>query len=135
MGRRALHASVEFIDIVCVSHHVGSHVDYTPEIFINSWGVNPTDTITANVSNITRHDYDPICSFHGFVLQSNHEHLRLKRIELKRICFEELLARICQDVRDDVTANVCATVNNYLGDALSNDSDSNDGWINIYGYY
>ena len=55
-------------------------------------------------------------------MQSNQERLRLKRIDLKCICFEELLARICKDVRDDVAANVCSTVNNVLGDALSNDS-------------
>ena len=132
LGRRALNASVEFLDVVRVTEHVGSRVDYTPNIFVHSWGVNPTDTITANVYTITWHAYDPICYFHGFVLQSNYERLRLKRIELKRIRFEDLLARIHQDVRDDVAANVCSPVNNALGDALSNDSDSDDGWLDIY---
>ena len=59
-------------------------------------------------------------------MRSNHERLRLKRIELKRICVEEYLARIGQDVSDEVAANVRAPVNNALGDALSNDSDSDD---------
>ena len=53
-----------------------------------------------NVSTITRRAYDPIVSFHGFVLRSNHERLILKRIELKRIRVEEYLARICQKISD-----------------------------------
>ena len=88
--------------------------------------------IHANVSTITRRAYDPICYFHGFVLQSNHKRLRLKRIELKHIRFKELLARIRQDVRDDVAANARVPVDNALGDTLSNDSDSDDGWLDIY---
>ena len=56
----------------------------------------------------------------------------MKQIELKRIRFEDLLARIRQDVRDNVFANVCSPVNNALGDALSNDSESDDGWLNRY---
>ena len=124
LGRRALNASVEFLDVVRVTQHVGSRFNYTPNIFVHSWGVNPTDTVPANVSTITRRAYDPICSFHGLVLRSNHKHLRLKLIELKRIRFEELLARIFQDVHDDVSAS---PVNHALGDALSNDSNSDDG--------
>ena len=85
-----------------------------------------------NVSTITRRAYDRIVTFHGFVLRSNHERLRLKRIELKRIRVKEYLDIICQDVSDEVAANVCAPVNNALGDALSNDSDSDDGWLDRY---
>ena len=118
--------SVEFLDVVCVTHPVGSRVDYTPNIFIHSWGVNPTDTITPNVSTITQCAYDPIRTFHGLVLQSNHERLRLKRIEFKRIRLEELLARIRGYVRDDVFNNACSPANHALGDASSNDFDSND---------
>ena len=88
--------------------------------------------IPANVSTITWHAYDHISSFPEFVLRSKHERLRLKQIELKLIRFEELLARIRQDVRDDVAANIRALVNNALGDALYNDSDSDDGWLNRY---
>ena len=132
LGCRGLNASVKFLDVFRVTQHVGSRVAYTPNIFVHSWGVNPTDTIPANVSTMTRCAYDPIRSFHGFVLRSNHERLRLKRIELKHIRFEELLARIYQDVHDDVAANVHAPVNNALGDALSNDSDSDDGWLDRY---
>ena len=85
-----------------------------------------------HVSTTTRRAYDPIFTFRRFVLRSNHERLRLKRIELKRIRVEEYLARICQDISDEVAANVCAPVNNALGDALSNYSDSDDGWLDRY---
>ena len=124
--------SVEFIDVIRVTQHVGSRVDYTPNIFVHSWGVNPTDTIPPNVSTITRSAYDPIRTFHGFVLRSNHERLRLKRIELKRIRFEQLLDRIRQDVCDDVVDNVCSPANHGLGDALSNDSGLDDRWLKTY---
>ena len=86
---------------------VGSRVDYTPNIFICSWGVNPTDTIPPKVSTIIRRAYDPIRFFQGFFLQSNHKRLRLKRINFKRIRFEELLSRIRQDAHDYVVDNAC----------------------------
>ena len=82
-----------------------------------------------NVSTITQRAYDTIVTFHGFFLRSNHERLRLKRIELKRIRVEEYLAIICQDVRDEVAANLCVPANDALVDSLSNDSYSNDGWL------
>ena len=85
-----------------------------------------------NVYTITRHAYDPHVIFHGFFLQSNHEHLILKRIELNRIFVKEYHARIFQDISDKFAANVRSPVNNALGDALSNDSDSDDGWLDIY---
>ena len=124
--RRAVNESVEFIDVVRTTQHVRSRVDYTPNIFVHSWGINTTDMLHPNVSNITRRAYDPIVSLHGFILGSNHERLRLKRIELKRICVKYYLARIRQVVSDEVAANVRAPVNNALGDALSNDPHSND---------
>ena len=122
----------EFLNVVCTTHHVRSRVDYTPNIFVHSWITNPTDMSPPNVYTITWRSYDPIVTFHGFVLRSNHERLRLKRIELKHIRVEEYLARIRQDVSDEVDANVRAPVNNALGDALSNDSDSDDGWLDRY---
>ena len=97
LGCRAVNESVEFIDVVRTTHHVGSCFNYTPNILVHSWGINPTDMFPPNVSTITRRAYDPIVTFHGFVLWSNHERLRLKRIELKRIRVEEYLARIRQD--------------------------------------
>ena len=53
LGRRALNMSVNFLDVVRVTHHIGSRVNYTPYIFVHSWGVNPTDTTPPNVSTIT----------------------------------------------------------------------------------
>ena len=40
-----------------------------------------------------------------------------------------LLARICLDIHDEVPANVRDEVRANLGAALSNDSDSDDGWL------
>ena len=120
---------VEFLDVVRTTQHVRSRVDYTPIIFVHSWGINTTDMFPPNVSTINQRTYDPIRSFHGFVLRSNHECLRLKHIELKRIRSEELLDRIRQDVRDNVVDNACYPANHALGEALYNDSDSNDGWL------
>ena len=132
LGRRAVNESVEFLDVVRTTQHVGILVNYTPNIFVHSSVVNPNDMFLPNFSIITWRAYDPIVTFRRFVLRSNHERLRLKRIELKRIRVEEYLARICQDVSDKVALNVCSPVNNALGDALSNDSDSNDGWLDTY---
>ena len=109
---RALNDSVKFLDVVRTTQHVGSRVDYTPNISVYSWGVNPTDIIPTNVSTIPQRAYDPIGYFHGFVLRSNHERLRLKRIELKRIRVEEYLARIFQDVSDKVASNVLSCMDN-----------------------
>ena len=121
---------VEFLDVVHTTQHIGSLVDYTTNIFVHSWGVNPTDMILTNVSIINRRAFDPIFSFRGLVLRSNYERLILKLIELKRIHVEEYLDRIRQDVRDKVAANFRSPINNALGDALSNDSDSEDGCCN-----
>ena len=56
-------------------------------------------------------------------MRSNHKRLRLNRIELKYNRFEEMIARICQDVSENVTANVCYPVNNILGDVARNGLD------------
>ena len=101
-------------------------------IFICSWGINPTDMFPPNVYTIARRAYDNIVTFHGFVLQSNYERLKLKRIELKHSCDKEHLARIRQEIRDKVASNVCASVNHALGDALSNNSDYDEGWLDRY---
>ena len=78
-----------------------------------------------NFSTITWRAYDPIVTFQGFVMWSNHKRLRLKGVELKRIRVEEYLARIFQDISDKVAANVHAPVNKALVDDPSNDPDSN----------
>ena len=135
MGRRAANKSVKFLDVVRTTQHVQSRLDYTPNIFVHSWGINPTDMFPFNDFTITLRAYDPIFTFHGFVLRSNHERLRLKRIELKRIRVKEYLDKIHQDFSDEVAANARAPVNNSLGDALSNYYDSDDVCIDRYDSY
>ena len=108
-------------------------VPITPQAFLFNPGVSILlIRFPPNVSTITRRAHDPICIFHEFVLRPNHERLRLKQIELKRIRSEELLARIRGDIRDDVLQNACSPANHALGDASSNDYDSNDGWLDTY---
>ena len=102
----------------------------TPNLLVHEWGTHPT-MIYPTVSNFTRRAYVPITTQKGFCLRCNHERLRLKRVERKRIALENHLARICQDIRDDVAANyACSLANHALDDATfpsSNDSDSGDG--------
>ena len=43
LGRRAVNKSVKFLDVVCTTQHVRIRVNYTPNIFVHSWGINPTD--------------------------------------------------------------------------------------------
>ena len=83
--------------------------------------------IPPNVSNITRRAYNVPVTFQGLVLKSNHKRLRLKCFESIQIRVEELLARICQDISDEVRANFRVAVRNDLGASLSNYSDSDDG--------
>ena len=64
LGRRAVNGSVKFLDVFCTTQHVGIRVNYTPNIFVHSWGINSTDIFPPNVSNITLCAYDPIVSFH-----------------------------------------------------------------------
>ena len=132
LGRRSMKDSVKFLDVVRTTQHIRSRVNYTPNIFVHFWGINPIDMLPPNVSTINRRAYDPIVTFHGFVLWPNHERLRLKRIELKILRVEEYLDRIRQDVSDEVAANVRAPGNNALDYALSNDSNSDDGWLDRY---
>ena len=77
--------------------------------------------IFPNVPNITRRSYNVPVTPHTLVMRSNHERLKLKCVEWRRTRHRELLARICQDMRDEVCAEWCA--------ALSDDSD--DGWIEV----
>ena len=124
-----MNESVEFLGVVRTNQHIRSRVaSWTPNLFVHSWGSYPT-TIPPNFSIITRRAYNLPVTFHGLVLRSNNERLRLKRIESRRIRVEELLDRIRQDIRDKVRANICVPVRNELGDALSGYSNSGDGWL------
>ena len=92
-------------------------------------GYYPT-SIYPTVSNFTQRAYVPITTQKGFILQCTHQRLRLERVKRKLIALENHLARICQDIRDDVAANyACSPANHALSDATfpsSNDSDSGD---------
>ena len=88
--------------------------------------------IYPNVSNITRRAYNTITTKREFVLRCTHERLRLKWVERKLIRLENHLARIRQDICDDVLNNACSPANHTLGDASPNDSDSNGGWLDTY---
>ena len=85
--------------------------------------------IPPNFSTIMRRANNVPVTFHGLVMRSNHEHLRLKRFEPRRIRVEELLARIRQDILDEVRSNVCDEVRVDLASDLYNDFDSDDGWL------
>ena len=129
LGCRAVNESVEFLDVARTNQHVRSCVaSWNKNIFVHSWGLYPS-IIPPNFSTITRRAYNLPVTFHGLVLRSNHGRLRLKSIESRRIRVEELLVRIRQYIRDEVRANVRVPVNNVLVDALSDDSDSDDGWL------
>ena len=101
-------------------------VIFNPNLFICYCGTNPT-MIYPTVSDIIRHANDPIRTQRGFVLRSNKKRLRLEKVDRK-----DDLARICQDIHDDVLNNACSPANHTLGDATSpssNDFDSNVGWL------
>ena len=124
-----MNESVKFLNVFRTTDHVRSRVAYwTSNLFVLSCGPYPT-MIPPNVSTITQLAYNLPVTFHGLVLRSNHKRLRLKRIESRRIRVEELLARIRQDICDEVSANFHVPVCNELGAALSNDSDSDDVWL------
>ena len=104
LGHRSGNMSVEFIDVVRTTQHVRSRVtSWTKNIFVHFWGPYPT-MIPSTISTITRRAYNVPVTFHGLVLRSNHERLRLKHVESRRICVEELLARIRQYICDKVRA-------------------------------
>ena len=93
--------------------------------------------------NYTCCAYFPITSQKGFRQRCNHERLRLKWVEGKQVALEGYLARVPQDMCDDVAANYYfPPMNNYFGYAspanshrssLSNDSNSIDNWVHISG--
>ena len=102
----------------------------TPNISVYEWGTKPT-MLWPTVSNFTQCAYVPITSQKGFRQRCNHERLRLKWVEGKHVALEDNLARVRQDMRDDVAANYAySPVNHGFGDATSpssNDSDFGDG--------
>ena len=134
IGRRSLNGSFEFIHFSDVTSDAEVVIS-TPNLFVHKWGNYPT-MLWPTVSNFNPRAYVPITTQKGFRLQCNHERLRLNIFYRKRVALENHIARIRQDVRDDVAANyVCSPVNHALGDASpansprppsSNDSDSGE---------
>ena len=94
-------------------------------------------------SNYTCRAYVPITSQKGFRQRCKHERLHLKWVEIKRVAPECHLARVRQDMRDEVAVNYTfPLLNNAFGDAfpansprssLYNDSDSGEDWVHISG--
>ena len=128
IGQRSLNGSVEFIRFADVTSDAEVVIS-TSNLFVHEWGTYPT-MIWRTVSNFTRRAYVLITTQKGFRLRCNHERLRLKMVERKRVALENNLARIRQGIRDDVADNyACSPANHALGDATSpssNDYDSSD---------
>ena len=121
LGRRSVNTSVKFTDVARTTQQVISRVaSWTKNIFVHSWGHYP-NMIPHTISNITRRAYNVPVTPHALVLQANHERLRLKRGEWRRTRHREFLARIRQDMCDEVRAE--------WGAALYDDSD--EGWIEV----
>ena len=97
--------------------------------------------IGPNVSKYTCRAYVPITSQKGFRQRCNNERLRLKWVKSKSVALEVHLARVFQDMHDDIAVNY-TFLNNALGDSslaniprssLSNDSDFGKDWFHISG--
>ena len=110
-----MNGSVEFIRFADVTLDSTNSVITTPNIFVHEWVTYPT-MIGPIFSNFTCRSYVPITSQKGFRQRCNHERLRLKWVEIKRVALECHLARFLQDMRDDVAANYTfPPLNNALG--------------------
>ena len=111
--------SVKLLDVVRTTQQVGSRVaSWTKNLFVHSWVPYPT-MIPPTVSTITRRAYNVPVTPHALVLRANHERFRLKCVEWRRTRHRELLARICQDICDEVRSEWGATLYD----------DSDDGWL------
>ena len=100
IGKRLMNSIVKFICFANVTSDTEVVIS-TPNIFVHEWGTYPT-MIYSSVSNFTRRAYVTITTQKGLRLWCNYERLRLKRVERKRIALENHVARIRQDIRDDV---------------------------------
>ena len=103
IGQRSLNGSVQFLRFADVTSDSTKDVISTRNIFVHDWGNYPT-MLRPTCSNYTCRAYVPITSQKGFRQRCNHERLRLKCVERKRVAFERHLARVRQDMHDDVAA-------------------------------
>ena len=93
IGRRSLNSSSQFIRFADVTSDSTSNIISTRNIFVHPWGNYPT-MIEPTCSNYTCRVYVPITCQKGFNQRCNHERLRLKWVEHKRVAFERHLARV-----------------------------------------
>ena len=83
-------------------------------IFVYSWVPYP-NMIPHTVSTIKKCSYDVPVNLHALACRSNHERLQLIHVERRQTLHIELLARIFQDIHDEVRA--------------SQSDESDDGWL------
>ena len=102
IGQRSLNGSVEFIRFADVILESTSNIISNRNVFVHTWGNNPT-LIGPTFSNYTCRAYVPITYQKGFNQRCDHERLRVKWVEQKRVAFERHLVRIRQHMSDDVT--------------------------------
>ena len=100
IGRRSRNGSVKFIEFADVTSDTKGVIS-TPNIFVHEWVTYP-NMIGRTVSNYTCRVYVPITSQKGFRQWCNQERLRLKWVKGKLVALEGHLARVFQDMRDDV---------------------------------
>ena len=98
IGRRSLNGSVDFIRFADVTSDSTKDIISTRNIFVHEWGTYPTMVGTTS-SNYTCFAYVPITSQKGFRQRCNHERLRLKWVEGKRVALEYHLVGVRQDIR------------------------------------
>ena len=142
IGRRSLNGSIKFIRFSDVISDITSDIISTRNIFVHPWGKYPT-LIGSTCSNYTCRAYVTIACQKGFNQRCEHERLRLKWVEQKRVEFERHLVRVCQDMSDDVTVNyVLPSLNDALGMASPSNSPSSslpneielcDDWFHVGG--
>ena len=76
VGRQSVNGSVEFLHYSDVTSDSSCHIISTQNIFVHSWGNNPT-MIGPTCSNYTRRAYVPITCQEGFKKRCEHERRRL----------------------------------------------------------
>ena len=84
LGHRSVNMSVEFLDGARATQQVGSRVaTWTENIFVHSCGPYP-NMIPHTFSTIKRRVFNVPVTPRALVLRSNHEHIRLKRVEWRQ---------------------------------------------------
>ena len=115
ISRKGLNGSVDCIRYSDVTSDSSSHIISTQNIFIHSWGKNPT-MIGPTCSNYTCRAYVPITFQEGFNKRCEHERRRLLFVERERIAFQRHLGMVRDDMSHYIALNYFVPpVNNALG--------------------